>query len=921
MKNDGMITSGVETGIEQNLSIAEITDEEDLVDIALDEEPDTVEITIEDDPEFSVNLVKILDIDVVDDISDDLQEKYEQDKESREKRDEQYNKGLRRAGLDEEASPDGADFEGSSDVVHPMIAENCIDFAAREIKELIPANGPVKSKIVGDASSEKTELAQRKVDFLNLICTEYSSYRSVFETMLSQLPLGGSQFIKFWHDEHLKRPMCEFVPIDRVFIPFSCNDFYTSDRVTVRVSLSSVEYWRRVNSGLYFDPELLDDDNDDVVASSNRDSNTTSKTEQTNNVIEGKEKEDPKPESDSIDLLEIYTYLMLDDDDLTDGEYAPYIVTIKEDTGEMIAMYRNWRDGDEKRLKLDHLVMFDFIPWRGAYAIGLGQIIGSLSVAATGSLRALLDAAHINNIPTALAQKGMKMAGQTMDIQVGGITYIEGPSGYDGNIRDLIMPLPFNPPSQTLFSLLEWLTNAAGRLVKMPDGGLESMGDRTPASTSLAMIEQNSMTQSSIHQRLHFAQAKCFKILCRLIADYFDKDGYPDDVIEDLKISREMFAKTDDLIPVSDPNIMTSTQRFAQIQMVTGLYEKFPQLINPQELVKRTLMLGQVADPELLMTIPNQISRSNAVAENTAVTLGSGVGAFPDQNQLAHMRVHASWLMNPAYGSNPLFQSNAMAMSKHFMEHLAFFYSQVYLTLGHEQGVESIIKSRNDTGEDDLVLVDLTKSADAYITQTLAEFEPVLKLITGIQQQQAKQQQQNDPAMAKVAAENAKIQAEVQIAQMQMQMAQQKVQMESQVTQQTLAAKKASDDADTQQKLMDSQSKDNMMRAELQMEQESNQAKIQIELLKAEIDKIKALASIKSTNDNFELTQWTAMQNQLREVDRVMADMTKHQNKLIHEVNMSGIDHEQAKIAQAHQTQLAMQQAQQQQPEQQVDTV
>jgi len=226
MKNDGMITSGVETGIEQNLSIAEITDEEDLVDIALDEEPDTVEITIEDDPEFSVNLVKILDIDVVDDISDDLQEKYEQDKESREKRDEQYNKGLRRAGLDEEASPDGADFEGSSDVVHPMIAENCIDFAAREIKELIPANGPVKSKIVGDASSEKTELAQRKVDFLNLICTEYSSYRSVFETMLSQLPLGGSQFIKFWHDEHLKRPMCEFVPIDRVFIPFSCRWYH-----------------------------------------------------------------------------------------------------------------------------------------------------------------------------------------------------------------------------------------------------------------------------------------------------------------------------------------------------------------------------------------------------------------------------------------------------------------------------------------------------------------------------------------------------------------------------------------------------------------------------------------------------------------------------------------------------------------------
>ena len=898
-----MVTTGIQTSLDQKESIDIIGDPDEMVEIALDDEPDMVEITVEDNSEFSVNLVEVLPLDYTDEISDTLQERYESDKESREKRDKQYEDGLRRAGLDEEASPDGADFEGSSRVVHPMIAENCIDFAAREIKELIPPNGPVKAKIVGNASSEKIELSQRKVDFMNLICTEYSPYRSVFETMLSQLPLGGSQFIKFWHDEHLKRPMCEFLPIDRVFIPYSCNDFYTADRVTVRMSLSSVEYWRRVHSGMYFDVDLMDGET--VSVSSDTDNDSMSKSEQTNNLIEGKEKQNPEPETDSIDLLEIYTYLMVEGDELTNGEYAPYIITIKEDTGEMISMYRNWRNGDDKHLKLDHIVMFDFIPWRGAYGIGLGQIIGSLSVSATGSLRALLDAAHINNLPTLIGQKGMKMAGQTMDVQVGGITYIEGPAGFDGKISDMIMPLPFNAPSPVLFQLLDWLTNAAGKLVKMPDGGLESMGDRTPASTSLAMIEQNSMTQSSIHQRLHFAQAKCFKIMSRLLGDFFDPSGYPDDVLEDLDVSREMFAKTNDIIPVSDPNILTSTQRFAQIQMVTQLQQQFPQLINPQELVKRTLLLAQVPDPELLMTIPNQVSRADPVAENTAVTLGTAVGAFPDQNHLTHMRIHAAWLMNPAFGSNPLFQDKALMMANHFKEHLAFFYSQVYLTLGHEEGESNIVKTKNDKGYDDETLLSMTPAADKYITESLAEFKPVLQMIMKIQQQQAEQAKQNDPAMAKLAADQAKTQADIQIAQMEVQAEQAKTQADIQIAQQELQAKQQSDAADIQQKLIINKGKEEMMNTELLMTRESNASKAALDMLKLEVDKMKAIASIHSQNKQLELSQWQAMQDQFRQMDAVRAEMERYQTGLIHDVHMSEINHEQDKIMNQHQADLA----------------
>jgi len=850
------ITDGIQTQLDKENSIDELYQpENEILEIALDEEGIDVVVPQESSGKFARNLV--MSIDDIDDIAVDLLDRFEEDRESRKRRDEQYNEGLTRAGLDEDASPDGADFEGASKVVHPMIAEGCIDFAGREIKELIPPNGPVKAKIIGNASTDKVELSQRKVDFMNLICTEYTPYRSVMETMLSQLPLGGSQFIKFWHDNHLKRPMCEFLPIDKVFIPFACSDFYTADRVTVRLTLSEVEFWRRVDSGMYLDVEEI-----------NRAlSLDTSKTEQTNNVIEGKTKEDTSTDQGYVDLLEIYTYLQLPEDEISKGCYAPYIVTIKEDTEEVLSIYRNWSNGDDKMIKLDHIVMFDFIPWRGAYGIGLGQIIGSLSVAATGSLRALLDAAHINNIPTVLAQKGMKMAGQTMDVNVGGMTYIEGPAGFDGDIRKLIMPLPFNPPSPVLFQLLEWLSDASGRLVKMPDGGLDSMGDRTPASTSLAMIEQNSTTQSSIHQRLHFAQAKCFKIISRLLADFFDPDGYPDDILSDLHVSREMYKKTSDIIPVSDPNIMTGTQRYAQIQMLSGLAKDNPDLINRQELVKRTLVLAQIPDPELLLTIPNQISRANPVMENTSLTLGGAIGAFTDQDHLAHIKLHVSWLMNEVYGKNPLFQDKAILMANHIKDHLAYFYSQVYLTLGQEQGLDDIINDPKLTKSMDTELVDLSQSADAYIQSSLAPFQPALNYVLQLQQQQAQQSQQNNPQMAKIQVE------------------QQKIQNEAQQAQQDNAIKQA-----------ELQSKQQMMQSEIAMQQQSDSAKLQIEQMKVAIAKLKAIAEIDATNKEVGIKQFTAIHSQIRDVERMMMDMSIHKDTLEHNIRGQEIGHKQDKI-------------------------
>lgn len=857
------------------------------VTLEIDDPTASIEVEINIDNSFHKNLALELQDYDLENISTDLTEKYDQDKEARKKRDEQYNEGMRRAGLDEEATPSGANFEGSSEVVHPMITENCIDFAAREIRELAPPGGPVKAKIVGNASAEKVEVSQRKTDFLNLVLTEYTPYRAVLEKTLTQLPLGGGQFIKFWHDEHLKRPMCEFVPIDRVFIPYSCSDFYTADRVTVRMTLSAVEYWRRVNSGLYCDP-----DTDGVIDGNSSQLEEMSKTEQTSNVIEGKDKQPPVEISDdAVDLLEIYAYLMIDDDDITKGEYAPYIITIKESTGDILSIYRNWDEEDKKFIKLDHLVMFEFIPWRGAYPIGLGQIIGSMSVAATGALRALLDAAHVNNLPTALALKGLKMAGQTEDMQVGQITYMEGPSGLDSDIKKMIMPLPFNPPSPVLFNLLEWLTNAAGRLVKMPDGGLESMGDRTPASTSMAMIEQNSMTQSAIHQRLHAAQAKCFKIVCRLLAKHYDPAGYPTDVIEDLKVNQKLFSKTFDIIPVSDPNIFTAAQRYAQIQMVAALNQQFPGMLNPQEIVKRTLQLAQVPDPDLLLNTPNNVSRANPVAENMALSLGQQIGVFPNQDHLAHFKIHAAWLMNPLFGGNPLYQDKIMTMANHLKEHLAFLYASAYETLASSEGIENVTQASHDNGQFDEQLVEITPTVDEYLLKELTPYKSVLDTIVQAQQAQQQAQMQSNPQMAKVQVERERMQQQAQLQQAQQQAEMQKTQMESQ-TSQTIAQ------LNHQSKVLDAQAKQQMVQAEIVMERDKTASDLEVEKAKLLIEKLKAITAIKSQDANFELNQIKLLLQEFGNMDKIATDLDKHQRDLTHNVHMSGIEHAQRLLEQ-----------------------
>ena len=541
----------------------------DMPDFDTDELPDgSAIVEIDDGPEFNPdfydNLADSIDPGVLSELCMTYTDLLESDKQAREQRDKQYEEGIKRTGMGNDA-PGGATFMGASKVVHPAMAEGCVDFAARAIKELFPPDGPVKSKIIGKQDDLKAAIAERKVDFLNWQITEQiQEFRDEEEQLLTQLPLGGSQYMKLWYDEDKKRPCIEFLPIDRVILPFAATNFYTAQRAAEIHEITQYEFQKRINSHMYRDisyvqaNEIIDE----------------GKVAKANNKIEGKQFEDNK---DGIrTIYHIYTWLELEDDKETKGKSAPYILMIDLLDNEVLGLYRNWEESDQTMTKLDWVVEFKFIPWRGAYAIGLPHLIGGLSAALTGSLRALLDSAHINNAATMLKLKGAKISGQSQQVDVTQIVEIEGAPGVQ-DIRQIAMPMPFNPPSPVLFELLGFLDTATKSVVTTAEEKIADVSANSPVGTTQALIEQGSQVYSSIHARLHASQAKVLKILCRLNRWYFD-DMQKSEIVSDLEVTREDFSKNTDVEPVSDPHIFSETQRMAQSQAVLSLTGEVTQI-------------------------------------------------------------------------------------------------------------------------------------------------------------------------------------------------------------------------------------------------------------------------------------------------------------------------------------------------------
>ena len=626
--------------------------------VTMDEFPGPME-----DEDFYSNLAESVNIFDLEKIGMRYLDMIEKDKEAREKRDKQYEEGLKRTGLGDDA-PGGATFFGASKVVHPIMAEACVDFASRAIKEMFPPDGPTRTKILGDVTDEKTEVAERKRDYMNWQLTEQiEEFRDEQEQLLTQLPLGGSQFMKIWYDDKKKRPCAEFVPIDNVLLPYSAVNFYTAQRVTEQQDITGWEMQQRIDRGLYRDITFIRATAEPEVTAS----------EKANEKIEGKSWSDN--EDGLRRVYHIYTWLTIDDDSKTKGESAPYIMMLDALESKVLGLYRNWEEGDDTLTKLDWMVEFKFIPWRGAYAIGLPHLIGGLSAALTGALRALMDTAHINNSATMLKLKGARISGASQQVEVTQVTEVESAPGVD-DIRKIAMPMPFNPPSPVLFQLLGWITDAAKGVVTTAEEKIADAKSTMPVGTTQALIEQGAVVFSSIHSRLHESQRRILNILQRLNRWYLDEQKRGD-VVAELPIRREDFKRNSDVVPVSDPHIFSETQRVAQMQSVLQLSTQFPAIFDQRAVVNR--MLKQLKIPNVNELIPNasKPAEMNAADENSAMALGRPAFAYPRQDQLAHIQTHLAFALDPALGSNKLIAPKYIPnVLEHIKQHMMLWYTQ-----------------------------------------------------------------------------------------------------------------------------------------------------------------------------------------------------------------------------------------------------
>ena len=820
-------------------------------------------------PEFYSNLAEEFDEDVLDALASEYLDYIDVDKEARSQRDKQYEEGLRRTGLGKDA-PGGAVFDGASKVVHPVMAEACVDFAASAAKELLPSDGMVRSNIKGESDRNKEDTAERKVNFLNWQLTDQvPEFRDEMEQLLTQLPLGGSQFLKWRFDDEQLRPTCEWVPIDNIILPYATTNFYTSQRVCEQQDITEDIYLQRIEQEIYRDVDNANYSSDAPLTDQTR-------AEAANNKIEGKA--EPSKNIDGLRrVYEITCFMRIEEDPETDGRRAPYILTIDESSGKVLALRRNWESGDEKLEKLDWYVEFKFIPWRGAYAIGLPHLIGGLSAALTGALRALLDAAHINNSQTLLKLKTGRVSGQSDRIEPTQVVEVEAGPGVT-DIRQIAMAMPFNPPSSVLFDLLGWLTAAAKGVVSTSEEKIGEANNNMPVGTAQALIEQGAKVYSAIHARLHRSQAKSLEIISRLNHWYLDDM----DNQSGMEIEVRDFAYNSDVQPVSDPNIFSETQRLAQNQALLQMATSAPPgMFDVRAVYKRVLKQLKVPDAEEVLPNPLGANESNPALENVSMTMGHAAAAYPDQDHIAHIKIHLEYAQNPAYGGNPVIGPAYAPMAlQHIKQHLTLHYLQsMRKYVAQAAGGRDTLnlheeKPLDQQGQQALAIASQLVNQDSQ--QEMAPFvqqiQALAQKVQQAQQQQAQSAAMNDPTAAAIV----------------------KTQM-----------------AETERKTQESQQR---LQAELQRTQQDYELKVA--QLQAKVQELQVKYSTQTDIDNQRNATDIAMANINNSAkERVAyiqagAQLDQQQAQLEHEQNLSAIDAIQASDADIRQHGLAIEQQQ-----------
>lgn len=700
--------------------------------------------------EFYDNLLEAQDVPIpqsfLDKLASDIIEAVELDIESREGRDKQYEEGLRRTGIGNDA-PGGASFNGATKTVHPMITKSAVDFESRAIKELFPPGGPVKTHIVGEETPERMEKAARKAKHMNWQLTfQIPEFRPSLEQLLTQLPMGGVQYQRWVWVPRKKRPVPNFVPVDKMVIPFAAENFYTAERRTFIEDITQLEIDQRIRDGLYVD---------DHVLSMGATPPDPTRAEEATLKIEGKS-QDPKNIDGVQRFYETECELDLSEwDEQAQGEQRPYIVRVNKVSNKVVGLVRNWEQGDDKFEEMIWTVEWPFIPWRGSMPIGLAQMIGGLSVAATGSLRALLDSAHINNFPGLVKLKGTGQGGQSVSFEPMQINELEGNVGAD-DIRKLIMAVPYNEPSLVLFQLLGFLVQEAESVVRTTFEDLAEQKQDMPVGTTLALIEQGMAVMAAIHLRMYESMQKTLCVLHRINRMYVTDDDIRDQTGQ-LLAKREDYQGPEDVIPVADPRIFSETQRFAQMQVIADRAEKRPALYNQRKVELMILERLKFPNPEQLLVAPPDPKELNAVNENVASSLGRPITAFPEQDHLAHIQAHLDFMFSPFFGMlQPVAVKLFPAMVQHLVEHVVLWYaSRVYehASAAAETDFSTLLKFKDAETRRE---VDRAVAIAAMLTIEEAQ-EVLAKIPTAVSKAMEivnhfQQAQQQDPASAALIA-------------------------------------------------------------------------------------------------------------------------------------------------------------------------
>jgi hypothetical protein len=738
------------TGMDQGVSI-EIEDPESVT-------IDTGEVEITLEPEndyggdFDSNLAEILDEGELATISSDLMELVDADISSRKDWAETFVKGLEVLGMnyEERTQP----WNGACGVFSTILTEAAIKFQAESIMETFPAQGPVKTEIIGAIDKMKEDAAQRVRDDMNFKLTEeMPEYRPEHERMLYSLGLSGSAFKKVYYDPAMGRQVALYIPAEDVIVPYGASNLNNAERVTHVMRKTKNEIKKLQVSGFYRDIDMGDPVN--IMTD-----------------IEKKKAEQQgyKASDDNrYQILEIHTDLDIEgfEDVDKDGEPTgialPYVVTIDRGTGDVLAIYRNWLEDDDHKAKRQHFVDYCYIPGFGFYGMGLIHVIGGYARAGTSLIRQLVDAGTLSNLPGGLKSRGMRIKGDDTPIAPGEFRDVDVPSGA---IKDNVMALPYKEPSATLLTLLNQITEEGRRLGSISDMKISDMSSQAPVGTTLAILERTLKTMGAVQARVHYSMKQEFKLLKGIIRDYAPSE------YEYLPHGGNPKAKQSDydiveVIPVSDPNSSTMAQRIMQYQAVIQLASQAPQIYNLPNLHRQMIEVLGIQNAEKLVPVDDDQTPRDPVSENMAFLNGKPTQAFIYQDHDAHIAAHTSFMQDPmiaqTIGQNPMAQKIQAAAMSHIAEHLAFQYRR---KIEEQIGVPLPPPDQK-----------LPEDIEIQVSRLVADGAKQLLQANQAQAQQAQAQQQAQDPMVQMQ------QQELQIKQMDAQAKAQKYQSDAQIAQ------------------------------------------------------------------------------------------------------------------------------------------